>query len=82
MKKLLIATVALASLSATAAQAQINLDIGIGGGPAYVAEPAPVIVEHPYLPGHYNGRDRHRDGRDFREAHEHEAVVHHDDRRR
>ncbi len=67
MKKLLIATAALITLSATAAQAEINLDIGLGE-PAYVEQP--VVVEHPYLPAHYNGRDRHREGRDWRVAHE------------
>ena len=79
MKHLLIATAALLALSATAANAEINLDIGIGE-PAYV-EPAPVIVEHPYLPAHYNGRDRHREGRDWREVHE-RHDDHHDDHHR
>ena len=77
MKKLLI-TAAFVALSATAAHAEVNLDIGIGE-PAYV-EPAPVVVEHPWVPSHYNGRDRHREGRDFREVHHDE--VRHDVRRR
>ena len=78
MKKLWI-TAALVVVSATAAQAQINLDVNFGG-PAYVAEPQPVIVEHPYLPAHYNGRDRHHEGRDWRAVHEREAYIHHDER--
>lgn len=42
MKKLFIATAALASLASTAAFAEVNLNVDIGG-PAYVA-PAPVYV--------------------------------------
>ena len=77
MKKFLLAT-ALISLSAGAANAQVNF-----GQPAYQAyEPAPVIVEHPYLPAHYNGRDRHREGREWRYSHEyHDRDERHDNGR-